>query len=98
MVIAEGMAHESLETILNEVEIDYMDGTKEKLDLRYVFQYSSEFEFKLLGTGCSKEYLVGLLQKNQPILIAKKYGVTKQENIKRIINSYNIKSINSQLD
>ena len=72
-------------------EIVYMDGKREKLELKLVCYYDSDGkDFNFLGTGCRVSYLIRLLQEQKPILLARNFG---ESNIERIINTCNIRSI-----
>lgn len=73
-------------------EIVYMDGTREKIDLKLVCQYSlnDSSDFVFSGTGCGIGYILQFIQERKPIVISKDSGIS---DIERIINSANIKRI-----
>ena len=75
------------------VELEYIDGKKAKIDLKYVMQYegagTSEINpyKRFCGTGCSLDYIIDSIQKGKPILVSKRLGGANEEAIDKIFNT-----------
>lgn len=77
-------------------EITYYDGTKEKIDADYVWQYyfypagDINPTLKFGGTGCELEYLVKSLLEHKPIILSNKHG---ERDVNKVINTEHIRYI-----
>ena len=77
-------------------EIEYVDGSKEKIDLATVCCYvNHKDKFQFTGTDIDYGKLVLLMESKKPIVIVKEIG-KEDKGIEKIINTEKIKSITSK--
>ncbi|MBX4196059.1 hypothetical protein KW805_00530 [Candidatus Pacearchaeota archaeon] len=69
------------------VEIEYINGKRETIDLSLVIQYAMAPNYHFYGCGCEMDYIAQSLQERKSILISRKFG---EDFVERAINANNI--------
>ena len=86
--------------MIHEYEIEYNDGSKERIQRQLIHQYqidspntSANPGFTTYGVGCGVDYIIESLRLKKPIIVARNLDGPMDSNIEKIINMHNVKTI-----